>query len=262
MIKFETDAELLLPWLIAAGMLIAGFIAIKIISRIVKRTLKKTALDAALHRFIYHGVGGACWIVLIGTILSYLGVPLSTFITVLGVAGAAIALSLKDSLSNIAGGVIIMISQPFKKGDFIETGSEKGSVDGIDLLMTTLLTVDNKVVHIPNGMLSTSVIINYSSEDRRRVDCVFGIGASSSVSKAKDILSAVTEQNEMILDSPAPVIGVADQSDGIVFIDMKVWCMTNNYAAVKYFIEETVKAAFDEAGIETPIPHINVHTKK
>jgi len=159
----EMDIEKLAPWLIAVGILLAGFIAIKIIDQVLKKTLKRTAIDAALHKFIRSVTACVCWIVLIGTVLSYIGVPLSTFITMLGVAGAAIALALKDSLGNIAGGIIIMISKPFKRGDFIEASGVKGTAYSIDLLITTLTSEDGNMVYIPNGELSKSVIINYSS---------------------------------------------------------------------------------------------------
>ena len=259
---YEINIEMVTPWLIAAAMLLLGWIVIKILNKTVLKALKKSVLDPVLYKFICNGIIVICWIILTGTILSYVGIPLTTFITVLGVAGAAIALSLKDSLGNIAGGLIIIVSKPFKKGDFIEVGAAIGKVDQIDLLFTRLLTLDNKSVYIPNGNLSTSVIVNYSSEEMRRVDCKFGIDNTGSIPLAKDILSVIAEQSDMILSDPAPIIGVLEQSNGIVYIDMKVWCTTNNYLAVKYFLEENVKIAFDEAGIGTPIPHLNVHTKK
>ena len=159
--------EAAMPWLIAAGMLLAGFVAIRVIMRIMKRAIAGSSLDAALHKFIQSGTQAVCWVILSGTVLAYLGVPLSTFITMLGVSGAAIALALKDSLGNIAGGVIIMVSQPFKQGDLIEAGGAKGTVEGIDLLLTTLLTQDDNKVYIPNGTLSKSVIVNYSQREDR-----------------------------------------------------------------------------------------------
>jgi small conductance mechanosensitive channel len=258
----EISVEMMMPWFVAAAMLLLGWVVIKVLNKIVKKALKKSSLDPVLYKFISSALMAVCWIVLIGTVLSYVGVPLSTFITVLGVGGAAIALSLKDSLGNIAGGVIIIISKPFKKGDFIEIDKVVGKVDQIDLLFTKLLTIDNKVIHIPNGTLGTSMIMNYSSEQKRRVDCKFGISGTSDILKAKDILSVIAEQSDMILREPVPLIGVVEQSNGIVFFDMKVWCATDDFWTVKYFLEENVKLAFDEAGIEMPVPHINVHAKK
>ena len=162
----EMSIEKLTPWLIAAVMLIIGFVLIKIVNQIIKKMLKRTAIDVALYKFINSAASSVCWVVLIGTVLAYLGVPLSTFITMLGVAGAAIALALKDSLGNIAGGIIIMINKPFKRGDLIETCGAKGMVNNIDLMVTTLTAEDGKTVYIPNGSLSTSVIINNNAEEK------------------------------------------------------------------------------------------------
>lgn len=256
------DIETILPWLIAATMLLIGFIMIRILYKVIIKVLKKSSLDSVLHEFIGRGFMVVCGIVLIGTALSYAGVPVSTFITVLGVVGAAIALSLKDSLGNIAGGVAIMISKPFKKGDFIEVDQIIGEVQQIDLLFTKLLTLDNRAVHIPNGHLSSSIIMNYSSEPKRRIDCRFGIRSTSDISKAKEILWEIALQSDLLFKEPEPMIGVFEQSNGIVFIDMKVWFATGTFWEVKYFLEETVKIAFDEAGIEMSAPHINIHTKK
>ena len=239
------------PWVIAAALFLLGLLVIKLISVIIKKTLKKTSVDPVLHKFLGNGIVAACGVALIGTILSYIGVPLSTIITMLGVIGAAIALALKDSLGNIAGGIIVIISKPFKKGDFIEVSGVSGTVDQIDLLFTTIITLDNKVVYVPNGSLSTSIITNSTAEEKRRVDCKFGISSLCGIPEAKDILLAVAEQSAMILRDPAPVTGIAGQSNGTVFIDLKVWCATADCVAVKYFLEENVKIAFDEAGIET-----------
>jgi len=258
--RFEIDT--IEQWLIALSVLAIGFFAIKLISVAVKKTLRKTSLDPVLHRFVVNGTSVILGILLLSGILSYLGVTLSAIVAMIGVAGAAIALALKDSLGNIAGGMIIIASKPFKKGDTVESGGIVGRVEQIDLLFTTLMTFDNKVVYIPNGNLSTSTIINYSAEDKRRVDCKFGISVKSSVSDAKEILYVVAEQSEMILKEPTPLVGVSEQSDGIVYLDMKVWCATDNYLTVKYFIEENVKLAFDEGGIDTQVRHLNVHVKK
>ena len=251
-----------IPWLIAAAILLVGFVAIKIISRAVGKALKKTSLDPTLHRFVSNVAIAACWIAVVGMALPVLGVSLSAFLAMLGVAGAAIALALKDSLGNIAGGIIVIITKPFKRGDIIEAGDAAGTVDSIGMLYTTLVTPDNKVVHMPNGKLSTSTIVNFSAESKRRVDCKFGISSASSVPAAKEILTVLAEQSDMVLPDPAPIIGVSGHSDGMVFIDVKVWCNTADVFDVKYFLEENAKLAFDESGIEMQAPHIVVHMKK
>ena len=258
----EISLSVIKPWLIVALMIIIGFIVIKILDSLTAKALNKSSIDPTLHKFIRHGVVAICWIVLIGVALPYIGVSLSTFIAVLGVAGAAIALALKDSLGNIAGGIIIIVSKPFKKGDTVEISGTIGTVDQIDLIFTTLLTPDNRMAYIPNGKLSTSTIVNYTSEERRRVDCKFGVSNKSCLQKAKEILWSTAEKNDLIMKDPAPVIGIAEQSDGMVYIDMRVWCATENVLSVKYFLEENVKMAFDEAGIETQTPYVNVYIKK
>ena len=250
------------PWLIVAAILLVGWGVVKIISKTMAKTLKKTSLDPTLHKFVNNITVTVCWIALVGAALPIVGVSLSAFLTMLGVAGAAVALALKDSLGNIAGGIIIIVSKPFKKGDFVETGGAAGKVDEIGLLFTTLLTVDNKIVYIPNGNLSTSTITNCSAEKSRRVDCKFGISSRSSMSKAKEVLSVVAEQSDLILKDPAPVIGIAEQSEGIVFLDVKVWCVTGNSIDVKYYLEENVKIAFEEAGIEMQAPNIVVRRER
>ncbi|MEG0157257.1 MAG: mechanosensitive ion channel family protein, partial [Anaerovoracaceae bacterium] len=179
-----------------------------------------------------------------------------------GVAGAAIALALKDSLGNVAGGIMILVTKPFSQNDYIDIGGTTGTVKHIDLLLTTLKTYDNKVITIPNGMVTTSVLTNYTREELRRVDCVFGIGFNDDLNHAKDLMLATAQANGMILDTPEPFIGVAGNSDNSVDVDFRVWCKTEDYWDVKYFLEENIKLAFDEAGICIPFPQMDIHLKK
>lgn len=251
----------IIHWGIAALILIAGVVAIKVLMSIVTKALMKSPLDAALYKFICNGLKTILWIVLLGTLLSWLGVPISTFVAIVGVAGAAVALALKDSLGNVVGGFIILLSKPFRKGDFIEVNNVTGKADQIDLLFTTMRTVDNKIVYLPNGLLSTSVIVNSTLAQNRRVDCRFSISYDSEIDKAKEILSVIAEQNELIRSNPEPIIGVADLLNGCINIDMKVWCETDHYWTVKYFLEENVKIAFDEAGIEIAHSPMDVYIK-
>ncbi|MFR1723729.1 mechanosensitive ion channel family protein [Emergencia timonensis] len=242
--------------------LILGWIAIKIILRIEKKALAKSRLDEALHLFILKGTKVVLWILVIIAILPNLGISTGSFVAVLGAAGAAIALALKDSLGNIAGGIIILINKPFSRGDTIEVAGTMGMVDSIDLLTTQLHTFDNKVVTIPNGTITMSVLINYSQEDTRRVDCVFSISYEADILKAKEILLNVISCNPDILGEPAPIVGVASHGDNAVILDLKVWCSTESFFDVKYYLEENVKLAFDEAGIGIPYPQMDIHLVK
>ena len=248
--------------LLAIVILIAGLLLIKATLKLIKRALDKSSLDASVHKFILTASRYSLYILLVVVILTSLRVPTTPLVTMLGACGAAVALALKDSLGNIAGGIIILANKPFLRGEFIELGGVSGNVQSIDLLVTTLKTADNKVVTIPNGTITTSVLVNYSREEMRRVDCQFGISYDSDLVKAKDVLMAVAESNPYIFADPAPVVGVAAHQDSCILLDLKVWCTTSRYFEIKYFLEEQVKLAFDEADITIPYPQMDVRVIK
>ena len=165
--------------------LAVGWIVIKFIIRIARKALDRTSLDPVLYRFILKILRIVMWIILALTIMERFGFKMSSLITVLAAAGAAIALALKDSLANVAGGIMILINKPFAQDDFIDINGTTGKVRDIDLFVTHLKTYDNKVITIPNGMVNTSVLINYTKENKRRVDCCFGIGYNATFSRQK-----------------------------------------------------------------------------
>lgn len=242
--------------------LAVGYIVIRIFTRVARKALEKSSLDPVLYRFILRIIKIVMWIVLVLMIMERFGFKMNSLITVLAAAGAAIALALKDSLANVAGGIMILINKPFAQDDFIDINGTTGKVRDIDLFVTHLKTYDNKVITIPNGMVNTSVLINYTKESKRRVDCCFNIGYDDDIKQAKDLLAAIAESHPAIYKDPEPIIGVAGQQDNCISIDMKVWCETDDYWDVKYFLEENVKLAFDEAGITIPFPQMDVHIKK
>lgn len=258
----ERTIETLINIGLALGIVVAGYILINIFSRIVRKALEKTKMDEVLHPFIINCLKIFLWIIVIITALAYVGIPISAFLAALGAAGVAIALALKDSLSNFAGGILIIITKPFNKGDFIEDYQTSGQVEKIDLLYTTLLTFDNKTITIPNGKLANSTIVNYSRAENRRVDCTFGISYQDDIGKVKALLLAIADSNPSIFSEPSPIVGVAGHKDSNVDIDLKVWCNNSDYWNVKYYLEEQVKIAFDEAGITIPYPQMDVHIKK
>lgn len=241
---------------------IVGLLLIKLLLRLIGKTLKKTTLDESMHIFVINAAKIILYIVFVVVILGYMNVPTAPLVTVLGAGGAAIALALKDSLGNIAGGIIILANKLFKKGDVIEVAGQEGIVDSIDLFVTTLKTYDNKVVTVPNGTMTTSVIVNYSREELRRVDCTFGISYEADIAEAKSVLLAVAECCPEILNEPEPIIGVNEHQDSAVLLDLKAWCRTEDYTYVKYFLKEQVKLAFDEANITIPYPQLDVRVTK
>lgn len=252
----------LLAILWALLILLIGYIAIRIITSITAKALKRTKLDEALHTFILSAVRVLLWIIVIITCLSSLGIPTSTFVAVLGACGAAIALALKDSLSNIAGGILLMANKPFSKGDFVDIHGTTGVVDSIDLMTTTLKTYDNKVICIPNGSITTGVLINYTKEKLRRVDRDYAISYGDDIGKAREVILAVAAANDTIKTEPEPSVKVTAHGDNAVILTCYVWCDTEDYWDVRFFMDENVKIAFDEAGLSIPFPQMDVHIVK
>lgn len=261
---FESDKPLELGML-ALNLIITiliGLIVIKLILSFTRRALKRSSLDVVLYTFIINAIKAVSAIILVTMCLGILGVQMSTIVAVLGAAGAAIALALKDSLANIAGGVMIIVTKPFSRDDYIDIGTVSGKVKDIDLFLTTLRTYDNKTITVPNGLVNTSILVNHSKEDIRRVDCKFGISYESDITLAKQLLREICESSDMILNEPKATIGVSRHDDSSVIMDMFTWCRTEDYWTVKYFLEEEVKRVFDENGIEIPYPHMDVKLKQ
>jgi small conductance mechanosensitive channel len=258
----EKTMETLISAGMALGIILAGYIVISVLCRIIRKGLIKSKLDEVLHAFIINCVKIVLWIIAILTALSYVHFPITTFLTTLGAAGIAVALALKDSLGNFAGGILIILSKPFKKGDYIEDYQTAGQVEKIDLLYTTLVTFDNKVITVPNGKLANSTIVNYTKSESRRVDCIFYVAYQNDIEKVKDLLRSVAESNPAIFTEPEPLIGVARQGEGKLEVDLKVWCRTEDYQDVKYYLQEQVKLAFDEADVKMAYPQMEVQLKK
>ncbi|MEE0796352.1 MAG: mechanosensitive ion channel family protein [Anaerovoracaceae bacterium] len=256
------EMDMLYTVLGAAAIVVVGLILIKIIAGLAKKALLRTGLDESMHKFIINVLKIVLYIIMIVVLLGHLKVPTAPLVTVLGAAGAAIALALKDSLGNIAGGVLILANKPFKKGDVIDVAGTEGMVDSIDLFVTTLKTFDNKVVTVPNGTVTTSVIVNYSRENMRRVDCVFDVSYDSDITAAKDVLLAVADRCPDAYKEPAPVVGVSEHRGSSVALDLKVWCETSKYYDVQYYLEEEVKAAFEKANITIPYPRMDLRVRK
>lgn len=247
---------------IAVLVVIVGYIFTKLLCKFVRKALIRSAVDDALIPFIINCMRVFCWILILVTALGTLGISPAAFITAIGAAGVAVALALQNSLANFAGGILIILTKPYGKGDYIEDYQTAGKVEKIDLLYTTLTTFDNKTITVPNGKLANSTVVNFTRAENRRVDCTFSIGYHNDIGHAKDVLLAVAEANSAISRELQPIVGVANHSDSSISIDLKVWCKTDDYWDVKYFLEENVKVAFDEAGISIPFPQMDVHVKR
>ena len=193
------------------------------------------------------------------SVASMLGIETTSFIAVLGAAGLAIGLALQGSLANFAGGVLILIFRPYKVGDFVEAAGQSGIVKSIEIFSTVLTTGDNKTIILPNGSISNSAVINYSTQETRRVDLVFCIGYDDDLRRAKAVLESLNNAVERILKDPEPMIVVSNLGDSSVDITTRSWVNAADYWAVYFDLVENVKLVFDEEGISIPYPQTDVH---
>ncbi len=236
-----------------------GIVLVNVITAIIGKVMDKSKLDPALHTFIIKACRILLYVVLVITVLGYLNIPISSLVVGLGAAGAAIALALKDSLSNVAGGILLLVNKPFKHGDLIDVAGYNGLVESIDLMHTTLLTLDNKTVRVPNGVVTTSVLVNYSDQERRRVDLIFEISYSDDIEKAKNAVLKVAGNCENALRDPAPFVAVMGFGENGVQLVCRVWALNQYYWDVYFFLNEQVKNEFNKEGIEIPFNQVDVH---
>lgn len=247
--------------LVAIVLLIVGIKLIGLLTKWIKKSPKLDKLDDSLRSFLGSFSKIALYIVLIITVAMILGVPATSFITILASCGVAIGLALQGSLSNFAGGIMILLFKPFKVGDYIEAGGEAGTVSEISVVYTVILTTDNKRITIPNGTLTNSVIENYSSEKTRRVDLTFTTAYDCDIEKTKKILLDVASSHPLALKDPEPFVRLSAHSDSALTYTVRIWCNNEDYWDVHFDTTENVKKAFDENGIEIPYPQMDVHVK-
>lgn len=245
--------------------LLVLLIGFKVIKKIVNNFvlfLEKREIDITLIRFLESLIGTGLKVILALTILvGYWGIELTGLTAILTSAGVAIGLALQGSLSNFAGGFIILLIRPFKVGDYIETGIYDGTVEQIGLFYTQLTTIDNKLILIPNGTLSNGSLINYSAKENRRVDMTFSVGYENDVTKVKNILIDIINKNKLILDEPDKFVGISAHGPSSVDFMIKVWCKTEDYWTIHFDLLEQVKIRFDEENISIPYPQMDVHFK-
>lgn len=234
---------------------IIGSWAIKKIMGVLRNVMSRRDYDESLQRFLANLVSWGLKILLFLVILGQLGIETTSFAAVIAAAGLAVGLALQGSLSNFAGGVLIMIFKPFKIGDFIEAQGETGTVKEIDIFTTKLTTPDNKRVIIPNGTLSNGNITNYTQEDIRRVDLVAGVSYDADIKQTKDILMNILTDNPLVLKDPAPTVNVVELADSSVNFNVRPWCKNEDYWTVYFNTTENMKLELDKAGIEIPYPH-------
>jgi small conductance mechanosensitive channel len=241
--------------LIALAILIIGLLVIRILTKVSRKMMAKGGLDKTLQKFLSNLVNWTLKILLFIVVISKLGVETTSFAAILAAAGLAVGLALQGSLSNFAGGVLIMIFKPIKIGDLIEAQGEIGVVKEIEIFTTKLTGLSNKEIIIPNGSLSNGNIVNYTTEGTRRVDLTFGVGYDSDIKKSKEVLLNVLTSHPLVIQDPAPTVNVSELADSSINFAVRPWCKTEDYWTVFFDVTENTKEALDAAGIEIPYPH-------
>ena len=242
--------------------LIIGLWVINALSKVLRLSMEKSKVDPTLIPFLTSLSGWCFKVLLFISVASMVGIATTSFVAVLGAAGLAVGLALQGSLANFAGGVLIMIFKPYKIGDLIEAQGHLGEVKEVQIFNTILISLQNKQIILPNGAVSNGSIVNYTAEGQIRVDLSVGISYGADIGKAKQVLMEVMQNHDMVLESPAPFVGVSEMADSSVNLVVRPYCRPEQYWDVFFDINEQVKVALDAANIAIPFPQRDVHLIK
>ncbi len=248
--------------LLAVAILIVGSKSIKLLLRLLNKSRGYTGLDESVRSFLNSFIRVVLYAVLYITAATALGVPETSLVTALASCGLAVGLALQGSLSNFAGGIMILIFKPFKIGDYIVSGEFEGTVREINVLYTVIITLDNRKVTIPNGSISNAPVTDVTGLPTRRMDIPVGIAYAADIDKALSALLGVAADENNVLKSPIPEAMVDSLGDSSVNLILRVWVATENYWDVRYRLTKRVKETFDRNGIEIPFPQMDVHVEK
>jgi small conductance mechanosensitive channel len=253
----------LVPWgtriFFALVILVLGLWIARRLSRVVGRLLQRADVHGLLGDFLSKVVYWLGMVVVLFAVLDQLGVTMTSALAVLGAAGLAVGLALKDSLSNVAAGVMIIFFRLFDSGDFVEAGGVSGKVMEVNLFHTRLLTPDNREIVVPNSQIYSAPVTNYSANDTRRIDMVFGIAYEDDIGMAKKIISEILTADDRLLRDPVPVVAVSELADNSVNLVARPWVRAKDYWDARFDLIEQIKLAFDREGISIPYPQRDVH---
>lgn len=236
-----------------------GCFIIKQINRLVAKILEKQKVEPSVQTFLKSLVKILLNMILAFAVISKLGVETTSFAALMASAGVAIGMALSGNLSNFAGGLIILVFKPFKVGDYIEGPDVNGTVKEIQIFHTILSTLDNRMIYVPNGILNNNAITNYSKQETRRVDWVFGVEYGEEIGKVRAVIQRIIKNDPRILDTPAPLIALSTLNASSVDITVRVWVKASDYWSVLFDINEIVYDTFNKEGINFPFPQLTVH---
>ncbi len=266
----EGDFQGLFDWAIdkspliigALVIVIIGFIVSNIIGRLVVKGLRAKGIDPSIHSFIKTIVTLVLKLLVLLSAISTLGVDINSVVTAIGAAGITAGLGLQQSVSQFASGIQILINHPFKSGDFVDIGTVSGKVSEIKMMYTVLITVDNKKVIIPNSTITSANIINYNGENRRRLDLEFCVSYDTDIELARKTILEVVANNPLILTDPEPIVAVKTHAASSINFACLIWCASDEYWNIYYYMQEQVKIAFDQKKISIPYGQLDVHITK
>ena len=247
--------------IIALIILLISFKIVKVICRKIEKAGEKKNADKTVMKTASYAIGIVLRVVILVCLIGYLGIDTSAITALIASFGVCIGLAVNGALSNLAGGVLILLTRPFRVDDFIEAQGISGVVADIHITNTKIITGDNKVVYVPNGALANGNIINYSEKETRRVDLEFSIAYSADSEKAKAIIADIFAKHELILKDPAPFVRMSAHGASAIQIKARAWTKNSDYWTVFFDVTEAVKAEFDKNGIEIPFDQLDVHIK-
>lgn len=260
--QFIGYMEAVLPKLIGTILILAiGWWLSNVLVRVMRRGMERSKTDAGMVSFLCSLVRTLLKIIVAITAAEQLGMNVNSFVAALGAAGLTIGFALKDSMSNIACGAQIIFTKPFRVGDYLLLNDVEGTVERIEIMFTTLRTFDNKEVIIPNSTISTTVIVNSSAMQTRRLDLQYSIAYGEDIALVKRLIGELTDSSPLVLKEPNPLIAVGEHKDNSLIIEVRLWCKKENYQALYFEMQEQVRLALDEAGIRTPCSQVEIYTK-
>jgi small conductance mechanosensitive channel len=245
--------------LVAILIVVLGRWLVGLVNRWIERVMVRAQIEPTVARFVTHISRFILMTVVLIIALGRLGIQTTSLIAMLGAAGLAIGLALQGSLANFAAGLLLIIFQPFKQGDFIAAAGVEGTVQDVQILSTILHTVDNLRLIVPNNKITDGIITNYSVTPTRRVDLTIGVSYDDDLQQVKQVLSSLIAENPLILTQPAPFIGVSELADSSVNVVVRVWVQRADLVQVRFGLPEKIKLAFDQHGITLPYPQHTVH---
>lgn len=248
---------------IAIVVILVGFWVAKKASSMLEKILKKKDTDKSLISFLSSMISIIVKALTVVTAISQLGIEMTSFVAILGAAGLAIGMAFSGTLSNFAGGVMILLFKPFKVGDYVNMQGEEGIVDEILVFNTILKTLDNKTIILANGAVANGTITNFTKANKRRVDWTFGIAYGDDVKVARELLTKFMQEDKRIINDPAaPFVGLGELADSSVNLTVRAWTKTENYWDVFFDMNERVYAEFETAGLSIPFPQMDVHMQQ